>query len=106
MTTTNKTLKPTGGPVTLPREENWLRPPSRLEKAVGPEWARLIKGIFTNPLSVLGVIIIIGFISVALFAPILAPAPNANWNPYDIPREGFLPQPKPPGTVWEKNVPA
>ena len=106
MTTTNEALNPGRGPVQLPREENWLRPPSQLEKAVGPEWARLIKGILTNPLSVLGIIIIIGFISVGIFAHSLAPAPNANWDPYTIPRDGFKPEPKPPGTVWEKNAPA
>jgi peptide/nickel transport system permease protein len=106
MTTTNEALNPGRGPVKLPREENWLRPPSQLEKVFGPEWARLIKGILTNPLSVLGIIIIIGFISVGIFAHSLAPAPNANWDPYNIPRDGFRPEPKPPGTVWEKNTPA
>jgi hypothetical protein len=106
MTTTNETFIPGGGAATLPREENWLRPPSQLEKAVGPEWARLIKGILTNPLSVLGIVIIIGFIAVGLFARTLAPAPTANWDPYSIPRDGFSPEPQPPGTVWEKNVPA
>jgi peptide/nickel transport system permease protein len=106
MTTTNEILVPAGRAATLPREENWLRPPSQLEKAVGPEWARLIKGILTNPLSVLGIIIIIGFIVVGLFAPTLAPAPTANWDPYNIPRDGFLPEPKPPGTAWVQNVPS
>lgn len=103
--TTSDTLIPADGPATLPLQENYLRPPTRLEKALGPEWARLIKGLYTNPLSVVGVIIVIGFLLMALFAPILAPAPTANWDPYSIPRDGFKPEPQPPGTVWTKNVP-
>ncbi len=106
--TMNESLNPAGseGPATIPLVENYLRPPTRLEKALGPEWARLIKGIYTNPLSVVGVIIVVGFILMALFAPILAPAPTANWDPYTIPRDGFKPEPQPPGTPWVKNVPA
>lgn len=102
---TSEALTPAGRPAGIPLDEGFLRPPSRLEKAVGPEWARLIKGIFTNPLSVLGLIIVAGFILVALFAPVLAPPPKPGANPYQIPRDGFLPEPKPPGTPWVKNAP-
>lgn len=100
-----KVLSAASGPATIPLEENYLRPPSRLEATFGPEWARLIKGIYTNPLSVVGVIIVVGFMLVALFAPILAPAPTENWDPYSIPRDGFTPEPKPPGSEWNKNAP-
>jgi peptide/nickel transport system permease protein len=82
-----------------------LREQTRLEKLVGPEWARLIRGVLTNPLSVVGLIIILGFIFTALFAPILAPAPNARWDPYEIPRDGFSAEPLPPGTPWERDEP-
>jgi peptide/nickel transport system permease protein len=54
---------------------------------------------------VIGILIIIGFILVAIFAPVLVPAPTDNWDPYQIPRDGFLPEPKPPGTIWERGVP-
>jgi peptide/nickel transport system permease protein len=83
-----------------------LREQTRLEKLVGPEWARLIRGILTNPLSVTGLLIILMFTLVALFAPLLAPAPNERWNPYEIPRDGFLAEPQPPGTPWRSNPPA
>lgn len=83
-----------------------LREQTRLEKALGPEWARLIRGVLTNPLSVAGLIIVLLFIFVALFAPILAPAPNERWNPYEIPRDGFRAEPQPPGTPWNRDKPA
>jgi peptide/nickel transport system permease protein len=72
---------------------------------VGPEWARLLKGLLTNPLSVFGLIIVSGFIGTALLAPVLAPPPRQNWDPYNIPRDGFGNEPQPPGTVWNKNAP-
>lgn len=86
-------------------EDEYLDEQSRLEKLLGPEWARLLKGIVTNPLSVAGLIILSCFVLVALFAPILAPPINANWNTTLIPRDGFIAQPKPPGTPWERNKP-
>ncbi len=78
---------------------------NRLEKALGPEGYRLVKGLVTNPLSVTGFIIITFFILLAIFAPTLAPAPSDNWNVYLIPRDGFHAEPKPPGTLWERNPP-
>jgi peptide/nickel transport system permease protein len=82
------------------REQNWL------EKAVGPEWYRLIKGVLTNPLSIAGLLIILGFILVAIFAPVLAPPPTAVWDTTLIPRDGFSPTPRPPGTEWTRSAPA
>lgn len=79
---------------------------NRLEQMVGPEWYRLIKGVATNPLSVTGLIIVGVFILTALFAPILAPAPTENWDPYTIPQDGYKPEPLPPGTPWNQNAPA
>lgn len=79
---------------------------NRIEKMLGPEWYRLFKGVFTNPLSVTGLIIVTMFILTAVFAPTLAPAPNENWDPYNIPRDGFKPEPLPPGTAWNQNIPA
>lgn len=102
---TNEGLPPVGKPASILAAENVLRPPSRLEKAVGPEWARLIQGLVTNPLSVLGMIIVAGFLLVGLLAPVLAPPPSPTWKTTSIPRDGFRPEPLPPGTPWEKNAP-
>jgi len=49
-----------------------------------------------NPLSVIGVIIILFFLIIAIFAPLLAPPPEGHINPYQIPRDGFSPIPQPP----------
>jgi peptide/nickel transport system permease protein len=81
------------------RELGWL------EKLVGPEWYRLIRGVFTNPLSVAGLIIVAFFILMATFAPVLAPPLEVSPDPYLIPRDGFAPEPKPPGTVWRREIP-
>jgi peptide/nickel transport system permease protein len=86
-------------------EDQYVRPQSGLERMVGPEWYRLIKGLATNPLSVAGLIIIFGFILMAIFAPLLAPAPTPTWDTTLIPRDGFSAEPKPPGTPWERNAP-
>jgi len=83
----------------------FLPEPSRLEKMLGPEWARVIRGLLTNPLSVTGLIVVILFITVAAAAPVLAPPLNAIADPYQIPRDGFGPTPQEPGTLWERSVP-
>ncbi len=90
------------GPVML---DQGLREQSRLEKLVGPEWHRLIRGVFTNPLSVIGLIIVLGFALTATFAPTLAPPINALWDTTLIPRDGFKAEPQPPGTLWVRDVP-
>ena len=81
------------------RERGWL------ERQIGPEWYRLIRGVFTNPLSVIGLIIVSFFILMAAFAPVLAPPLAVSPDPYLIPRDGFGPEPKPPGTVWQREIP-
>ncbi|MBN1135583.1 MAG: ABC transporter permease [Anaerolineae bacterium] len=76
-----------------------------LRKLLGPEWYRLLRGLVTNPLSVAGSIIVTVFILIAVFAPVLAPPIRATADPYLIPRDGYGPEPKPPGTEWKKDVP-
>ncbi len=85
--------------------QGYFRPQSRLERRLGPEYYRLLKGIVTNPLSVLGILIISGFIFMALFAPILAPPPDARWDTTIIPRDGYSAEPSPPGTPWINSPP-
>lgn len=89
-----------------PQEQVKLRQERRLERWLGPEWARLVRGILTNPLSITGLILVIMFLLVGIFAPVLAPAPNANWDQNMIPRDGFRSEPQPPGTPWNRNAPA
>ena len=69
---------------------------------VGPDWYRIIRVLFTSPLSIAGMIIIAAFFLIGLFAPALAP-PQA--DPYTIPRDGFNPEPRPPGTEWRSRPP-
>lgn len=84
----------------------WTLPELKgLRKLLGPEWYRLLRGVVTNPLSVAGLIIVTVFILMAVFAPVLAPPLDAMADPYLIPRDGFGPEPKPPGTVWNRNPP-
>jgi peptide/nickel transport system permease protein len=88
------TTKPETSSTYALRELGWL------EKLIGAEWYRLVRGVFTNPLSVTGLIIVSIFVLVAIFAPLLAPPVEGTYNPFLIPRDGYGPEPKPPGTVW------
>lgn len=94
-----------GGKKRVEYEETGLRRRGRLERLMGPEWYRLLRGLVTNPLSVIGIIILAGFFAVAALAPVLAPPVRAKANPYLIPRDGFGPQPQPPGIEWKRNPP-
>lgn len=93
--------------VTAPmQEEVTTLKERRLERMLGPQWARLVRGVLTNPLSVTGLILVTIFILTGIFAPLLAPPPNANWDSNRIPRDGFRSEPRPPMTEWTRNVPA
>jgi peptide/nickel transport system permease protein len=56
---------------------------------------RTIKKLLTNPLSLIGLVLVLFFAFVAVAAPWLAPPPRPE-DPYRIPRAGFSPVPKPP----------
>lgn len=77
---------------------------SRLERTLGPEPYRLLRGLITNPLSIIGFFILSLFIFIALAAPVIAPPRNPG-TPYRIPRDGFHPTPQEPGTLWESRPP-
>jgi peptide/nickel transport system permease protein len=47
-------------------------------------------------MSILGVAILLAFVLVAVFAPVLAPPQEFQMTPYDTPRAGFLATPQPP----------
>ncbi len=75
-----------------------------LARKIGIENYRIVRGLYTNPLSVAGLIIIFFFVLVAVFAPVLAP-PQRRGNPYIIPRDGFSPEPRPPMSEWRRFPP-
>ena len=77
---------------------------SATEKLLGPENYRILRGILTNPLSVAGITLIVFCVLVALAAPLIAPPTNLR-EPYLVPRDGFSPTPKPPGTAWKVRPP-
>lgn len=95
---------------TIPAGDNSLlketvseRKISWLERFLGPENFRIVKGLVKTPASILGFVLIFLFILVAIFAPVIAPPVNN--DPYKIPRDGFSAEPKPMGSVWKKNAP-
>jgi peptide/nickel transport system permease protein len=76
----------------------------RTEKLLGPENYRIVKGLLTTPTSVAGLIMITFFVLVALLAPVIAPPVKVN-DPYQIPRDGFSPDPRPIGSEWRVRPP-
>ena len=59
-------------------------------------YARMAKKLFTNPLSLSGLVLLVMFSFVAIAAPWIAPPPPGARNPYMIPRAGFWRTPRPP----------
>ena len=60
------------------------------------DWKFTVRQIAKNPLSVAGIIILTFFVVIAIFAPLIAPTPEGQVNPYMIPREGYSATPQPP----------
>jgi len=57
---------------------------------------KILKKLLTNPTSLIGIILLIGFFLVAVFAPQIAPPPENARDTQMIPRDGFSTTPKPP----------
>ena len=57
---------------------------------------KLLSYLLRNPVSMIGVLILIGFVLIAFFAPWLAPPQEFQMSVYDTPRAGFLATPHPP----------
>ncbi len=75
-----------------------------LERTLGIEMYRMLRGLFTNPLSIIGLVLLTIFILIAVFAPVLAPP--LNWHDrYQIPRDGYSPNPRPPMSEWKSREP-
>lgn len=85
-------------------EEIYLHELSWLERTLGPELYRVLKALVKNPLSVVGLVILGIYILVAIFAPVIAPPARAG-VPYQIPRDGFSPDPRPPMAEWRRLPP-
>jgi peptide/nickel transport system permease protein len=56
----------------------------------------MVRQLVRNPLSLLGIIIIVVFVILATFAPLIAPPPEGHLNHYMIPRDGYSATPQPP----------
>jgi len=55
---------------------------------------KVVRQLLTNPLSLTGIILVVGFALIAIFAPVIAPPQNR--DPFQIPRAGFSAEPQPP----------
>ena len=57
---------------------------------------KVLKRLLKNPTSLAGIVLLVGFVLIAIFAPLLAPPPPNSRDPYMIPRDGFSAIPQPP----------
>ncbi len=60
------------------------------------DWKFMVKQLVKNPLSLVGIIILLIFTFIAIFAPLIAPTPEGQADPYKIPRDGYFATPQPP----------
>jgi len=81
-----------------------MREIGRFERFLGPDNYRVLTGLLKTPASIVGLALIVLFALIAIFAPVFAP-PKATGDPYQIPRDGFTSDPRPPGTEWKRNAP-
>jgi peptide/nickel transport system permease protein len=88
----------------LVRETKQFRQIGWLERFLGPENHRIMTGLLKTPASILGFVLIGLFVLIALAAPVIIPPATPN-DPYKIPRDGFSPNPQPPGSEWKRNAP-
>jgi len=57
---------------------------------------KVLKRLLTNPTSLMGILLLVGFALIAVLAPVIAPVPENARDPYMIPRDGFSSTPQPP----------
>ena len=60
------------------------------------DWKFMARQLTRNPLSLMGIIIIVFFVIIAIFAPLIAPTPEGHRDAYMIPRDGYSATPQPP----------
>jgi len=56
---------------------------------------KVLQRMLKNPVSLVGILLVLMFVLIAIFAPVLAP-PVRPEEPYRIPRDGYLAEPRPP----------
>ena len=56
----------------------------------------VVKQLLKNPTAVVGLILMLGFVIIAIGAPVFAPVPENSRDPYMIPRDGFRSEPNAP----------
>lgn len=54
-----------------------------------------VRKLLTTPISLIGIILILIYLIIAILAPVLAP-PEDRGDPFEIPRDGYRAEPKPP----------
>lgn len=59
----------------------------------------VLKKLLRNPTSVIGMVLLLIFITVAVLAPVIAPPPAGARDVYMIPRDGFGTTPRPPSEI-------
>lgn len=59
---------------------------------------KVLRYLARNPVSLFGVVVLLAFVLIAVFAPVLAPPQSFQLSPYDTPRAGFLATPQPPSS--------
>ncbi|MCD6577509.1 MAG: ABC transporter permease [Anaerolineaceae bacterium] len=82
-----------------------VRKMGKLENAIGPDYYRVFRGLFNTPSSIIGMVLLLLFILIAVFAPFIVPPRGGNRDPYNIPRDGFSSIPKPMMSEWKKQTP-
>lgn len=60
------------------------------------EWTKILHRVTRNPLSIVGIILVLAFAAVAIFAPVIAPPIAGARDAYIIPRDGFKSEPQAP----------
>jgi len=56
----------------------------------------ILKKLLKNPSALIGLLLLLAFSAVAIWAPVIAPVPENSYDPQMIPKEGFSRVPKPP----------
>ena len=59
----------------------------------------LLNNLRKNPLSMIGITLVLLFLVVAIFAPLIARTPEGQYNAYMIPRAGYSPTPQAPSSA-------
>jgi len=59
---------------------------------------KTLRQFFRNPTSVLGLVLVVMFVIIATFAPLIAPPEPNQRDLYMIPKDGFAMEPKPPSS--------